>query len=72
MTDRNIAPSIRFYFSFRSPYAWLAAERLESELGGLGVPIRADSGLPDTRAVAERSCGDAGQDRLHRAGQMSK
>jgi 2-hydroxychromene-2-carboxylate isomerase len=36
----NQAPdSIRFYFSFRSPYAWLAAERLESELGDLGVPI---------------------------------
>jgi len=31
--------SVRFYFSFRSPYAWLAAERLESELGDLGVPI---------------------------------
>jgi 2-hydroxychromene-2-carboxylate isomerase len=31
--------SIRFYFSFRSPYAWLAAERLEPELGDLGVPI---------------------------------
>ena len=31
--------SIRFYFSFRSPYAWLATERLESELGDLGVPI---------------------------------
>lgn len=31
--------SIRFYFSFRSPYAWLAAERLEAELGDLGVPI---------------------------------
>jgi putative acetyltransferase len=31
--------SIRFYFSFRSPYAWLAAERLESELGDLGTPI---------------------------------
>jgi 2-hydroxychromene-2-carboxylate isomerase len=31
--------SIRFYFSFRSPYAWLAAERLEEELGDLGVPI---------------------------------
>ena len=36
MTDQ---PSIRFYFSFRSPYAWLAAERLEAELGDLGVPI---------------------------------
>lgn len=34
--DVNI---IRFYFSFRSPYAWLAAERLESELGDLGVAI---------------------------------
>jgi 2-hydroxychromene-2-carboxylate isomerase len=31
--------SIRFYFSFRSPYAWLAAERLDAELGDLGVPI---------------------------------
>jgi len=30
---------IRFYFSFRSPYAWLASERLEEELGDLGVPI---------------------------------
>ncbi len=31
--------SIRFYFSFRSPYAWIAAERLDSELGDLGVSI---------------------------------
>ncbi len=31
--------SIRFYFSFRSPYAWIATERLDSELGDLGVPI---------------------------------
>jgi len=30
---------IRFYFSFRSPYAWLAAERFEPMLGDLGVPI---------------------------------
>ena len=37
--DPRAAASIRFYFSFRSPYAWLAAERLEPELGGLGVPI---------------------------------
>ena len=37
--DRGAAASIRFYFSFRSPFAWLAAERLESELGELGVPI---------------------------------
>lgn len=30
---------IRFYWSFRSPYAWLAAERLESELGDLPLPV---------------------------------
>jgi 2-hydroxychromene-2-carboxylate isomerase len=39
MIDSNSSQSIRFYFSFRSPYAWLAAERVESELGDLGVPI---------------------------------
>ena len=39
MSDVIDQSSIRFYFSFRSPYAWLAAERLDSELGGLGVPI---------------------------------
>jgi 2-hydroxychromene-2-carboxylate isomerase len=39
MTTPNNENSIRFYFSFRSPYAWLAAERFESELGDLGVPI---------------------------------
>jgi 2-hydroxychromene-2-carboxylate isomerase len=26
--------AIRFYFSFRSPYAWFAAERIEQELAG--------------------------------------
>jgi len=31
--------SIRFYFSFRSPYAWIAAERIEAELGDLGASI---------------------------------
>jgi 2-hydroxychromene-2-carboxylate isomerase len=31
--------AIRFYFSFRSPYAWLAAERLDAELGDLGVRL---------------------------------
>jgi 2-hydroxychromene-2-carboxylate isomerase len=36
---RNPDTAIRFYFSFRSPYAWLAAEKLESELDDLGVPI---------------------------------
>ena len=39
MTEQTNQQSIRFYFSFRSPYAWLAAERLESELGELGVRI---------------------------------
>ncbi len=39
MNDGGDATSIRFYFSFRSPYAWLATERLEQEIGGLGVPI---------------------------------
>src|SRR5262249_13989419 len=37
--DSDSDNSIRFYFSFRSPYAWLASERLESELGDLGVEI---------------------------------
>jgi 2-hydroxychromene-2-carboxylate isomerase len=39
MSDHSDRQSIRFYFSFRSPYAWLATERLEAELGPLGVPI---------------------------------
>jgi 2-hydroxychromene-2-carboxylate isomerase len=39
MSDQTEPHSIRFYFSFRSPYAWIAAERLASELGDLGVPI---------------------------------
>ncbi len=39
MSDATDRGSIRFYFSFRSPYAWIAAERLDSELGDLGVPI---------------------------------
>lgn len=39
MSTSDDTGSIRFYFSFRSPYAWLAAERLESELGDLEVPI---------------------------------
>ncbi|MDJ0787550.1 MAG: DsbA family protein [Myxococcota bacterium] len=33
------AGTIRFYWSFRSPYAWMAAEALDSQLGDLGVPI---------------------------------
>jgi len=39
MSDVTDHDSIRFYFSFRSPYAWLAAERLDSELADLVVPI---------------------------------
>ena len=39
MTEPGSDDVVRFYFSFRSPYAWLAAERLDDELGGLGVPI---------------------------------
>jgi len=35
----EIPQAIRFYFSFRSPYAWLATERFESDLGDLGVPV---------------------------------
>src|SRR5262245_41208996 len=39
MNDQGASTAIRFYFSFRSPYAWLAAERLQTELGSLGVAI---------------------------------
>ena len=39
MGDPDDRSAIRFYFSFRSPYAWIAAERLERELGDLGVPV---------------------------------
>jgi len=39
MADSTTEGSIRFYFSFRSPYAWLATERLEAELGDLAVEI---------------------------------
>ena len=39
MSDGDGASAIRFYFSFRSPYAWLAAEQLDAQLGDLDVPI---------------------------------
>lgn len=39
MRTNEESGSIRFYFSFRSPYAWIAAERLDSELGDLDVRI---------------------------------
>ena len=35
MNEATEQGSIRFYFSFRSPYAWIAAERLDSEWGEL-------------------------------------
>ena len=39
MSERSGDNAIRFYFSFRSPYAWLAAERFDAELGDLGVTV---------------------------------
>jgi len=39
MTAATADAGIRFYFSFRCPYAWLAAEKLDVELGELGAPI---------------------------------
>ena len=30
---------VRFYFSFRSPYAWIAAERIEAELAAINVEV---------------------------------
>jgi 2-hydroxychromene-2-carboxylate isomerase len=33
------AHAIRFYFSFRSPYAWLAAERIERELADFTLEL---------------------------------
>jgi 2-hydroxychromene-2-carboxylate isomerase len=32
-------PIVRFYFSFRSPYAWFAAERWQLELGALNPRV---------------------------------
>ena len=52
MSDTTDKSEIRFYFSFRSPYAWLAAERLESELGALGVPIKRVKVLSQGGALA--------------------
>jgi 2-hydroxychromene-2-carboxylate isomerase len=39
MGNNTMQGAIQFYFSFRSPYAWIAAERLDSELGDLGIPV---------------------------------
>jgi 2-hydroxychromene-2-carboxylate isomerase len=35
----HAAHTLRFYFSLRSPYAWLASERLEHELEGLSFEL---------------------------------
>jgi 2-hydroxychromene-2-carboxylate isomerase len=34
-----VEPIVRFYFSFRSPYAWFAAERWQAELGDLAPRV---------------------------------
>lgn len=41
MTTNNLRDSevIRFYFSFRSPYAWLALHRLGVAIEGLPVNV---------------------------------
>jgi 2-hydroxychromene-2-carboxylate isomerase len=31
--------TVRFYFSFRSPYAWFAAERWQKEMGVTGISV---------------------------------
>jgi len=48
--------TVRFYFSFRSPFAWLAFRRLPLALGGLPVTVRAvpvfpPPGFPNDPAV---------------------
>jgi len=50
--------AIRFYFSFRSPYAWIATERAEDERADLGVEVE--------RVFRKRFCEglDLGQDAL--------
>ncbi|MDP6980785.1 MAG: hypothetical protein QF570_19655 [Myxococcota bacterium] len=49
MSDEN---RIRFYFSFRSPYAWMATEKLEAELGDLDVEIEPDWSLSHAACAA--------------------
>ncbi len=39
MSEPSSDAPIRYYFSFRSPYAWLATERLPEEIESLGVPV---------------------------------
>lgn len=38
-TVAGMSDAIRFYFSFRSPYAWFAAERWQAELGDLAPAV---------------------------------
>lgn len=38
---------VRFYFSFRSPYAWIAAERVDEALAGLPVDVERVAIYPD-------------------------
>lgn len=37
---------IDFYFSFRSPYSWLATQRIDAELSGLPISLRWMHGYP--------------------------
>ena len=39
MAEPSTDETIRYYFSFRSPYAWLATERLPEEIESLGVRV---------------------------------
>jgi len=55
MGDSDDRQAIRFYVSFRSPYAWIAAERLERELGDLGVPIERIPIFPTPESVPNDS-----------------
>lgn len=40
MNDSSDANEVRFYFSFRSPYAWLAFHMVPDALGALPVSVR--------------------------------
>src|SRR5262245_33030472 len=46
MSDVGDTEAVRFYFSFRSPYAWLAAERLQTVLDGLAVRVESIPTFP--------------------------
>ena len=40
MAEAGASDVVRFYFSFRSPYAWFALHRIDSALAGLPVRVR--------------------------------